>query len=117
MLHDELSIIMYGMGFKKLILRQTSLIRELCSEDVFQGTVKKLYIHTHTHTKDSRYLNTYNISFLTMASMARNSVLKKYKPKHSNTNQGQMYFTQSVKRPFAVFFLSLEPRRPRRGNI
>ena len=51
MLHDELSIIMYGMGFKKLILRQTSLIRELCSEDVFQGTVKKLYIHTHTHTQ------------------------------------------------------------------
>ena len=49
MLHDELSIIMYGMGFKKLILRQTSLIRELCSEDAFQGTVKKLYIHTHTH--------------------------------------------------------------------
>ena len=52
MLHDELSIIMYGMGFKKLILRQTSLIRELCSEDVFQGTVKKLYIHTHTHTQN-----------------------------------------------------------------
>ena len=49
MLHDELSIIMYGIGFKKLILRQTSHIRELCSEDVFQGTVKKLYTHTHTH--------------------------------------------------------------------
>ena len=50
MLHDELSIIIYGMGFKRLILRQTSYGRELCSEEVFQGTVKKLHTHTHTHT-------------------------------------------------------------------
>ena len=48
MLHDELSIIIYEMGFKRLILRQTSPIRELCSEEVFQGTVKKI-MHTPTH--------------------------------------------------------------------
>ena len=91
MLHDELSIIIYGMGFKRLILRQTSYGRELCSEEVFQGTVKKLHTHTHIYTKDSQYLNTYNISFLTMASMARNSVLEKYKPKYNKTNQRQIY--------------------------
>ena len=92
MLHDELSIIIYGMGYKRLILRQTSYGRGLCSEEVFQGTVKKLHTHTHTYiyTKDSQYLNTYNISFPTMASMARNSVLEKYKPKYNKTNQRQI---------------------------